>query len=244
MSKLLIIFIGLTLAISSIAQFDPDSGTVGLNVRLLGSSANTGNDDNESTGSYSPQQGSLLMAFIINTATTPGTPTMTANGLTWDKIFDTNYLSDHKLTVWTAKCNSGCISGIATGSTAPTSQTGWTIQVIEITGTRITSTQGTNGIKQRVNANVSAGTSITVTLGALRTGNMTVCMFANNLNGTADAAESGWTELSDINFNTPATEAFIMYRKKNTDTSANVTNGSSTSGVMICLEFGQEGNFP
>lgn len=225
-------------------QFDVGSGTVGLSVRTLGSSAATGNDDNESTASYTPRANSMLVAIVVNTkASAPDQPVVSGNSLVWNEIFDTNFLTTHRLTIWQAKCGSGMTPGAFTASTAPTAQTGWCVGVIEITGGIFTGTGGTNGIRQRVNANTSTATA-TATFGALRAGAVSITLVSFDDNGTA-SPEAGWTELIDVNFNTPATQICVAYRLKNTDTTGVIVSDvTPTTGCIVGLEFGQEGNFP
>lgn len=228
-----------------LGQLPPDEGTLGLSVRALGSSANTGNDATETTGSYTPSQESLLVAIVINTkASAPDQPAVVGNGLVWTEVFDTNYISTHRLTIWYAKCGSGAIAGTFNANTGATAQTGWAIAVVEVKGTLITGLNGVNAIRQSVNANVSAGTTITATFAAL--GKRTLCLglVGGNLNGTANTAEAGWTELVDVAYNTPATELTIVAQAKNADTTCAVSNAGAFTGCIVGMELVQVGNFP
>ena len=56
MRAILFLFLSAICAFSQTQVGGIDQATLGLSVRVLGSSANTGNDDNESTGSYTPRQ--------------------------------------------------------------------------------------------------------------------------------------------------------------------------------------------
>jgi len=219
--------------------------TVGLSVRALGSSANTGNDTSEATASYTPQIGTELIAIVINTkASAPDQPSLVGNGLTWTELFDTNYLTDHRLTIWYAKGGSGAIAGALTANTGATSQTGWALAVVEGSGSVITGVNGVTALKQNVNASRAVQTNITATFGAV--GKRTLCLglLAGNLNSANMAAEPGWTKLTDINFNTPATELTIVYQAKNADTTCLVTNAAAFSGCIVGVEMVQDGNFP
>jgi hypothetical protein len=219
--------------------------TVGLSVRALGSSANTANDTSEATGSYTPQIGTELIAIVINTkAATPDQPNLVGNGLTWTELFDTNYLTDHRLTIWYAKCGSGAFAGPLTADTGATSQTGWALAVVEVSGAVITGVNGLTGLRQNVNANVSAGTTITATFAALGKRTLCIGLVGGNLNGTANTAEAGWTEIVDVAFNTPATELTIVYQAKNADTTCAVSNAGAFSGCIVGIEMVQVGNFP
>lgn len=218
--------------------------TRGLNIRLLGSSAATGNDASESTGSYIPRPNTILVAIVINTkASAPDQPNTSGNSITWTEIFDTNYISTHRLTVWTAKTGSGSTRGTFTADTGATSQTGWAIAVIEVSGGVLTGTDGTNGIIQRINAS-GTGTSLTGTFGTLGKRTLCIGLMGGNLNSAAYSAESGWTLLNAINYNTPATSNVIVYQLKNSDTTCTVSHGSSFTGCIVGLEFGQLGIFP
>lgn len=223
------------------SQFD----IAGYSIRSLGSSAATGNDDNQSTAEYTPRIGTMLIAIVVNTkASAPNQPSVEGNSLTWTLLFDTNYLSTHRLTVWYAKCGSGATRGAFTASTTGVNQTGWAVGLVEVEGSYITGLNGVNSLIQNVNANVSAGTSITATFGSLHGGTLCIGLLGANLNGTAMTAEAGWTELIDANYNTPATEITVVARVKNTDTTCAVSNGSSFSGCIVGIELAQEGNYP
>lgn len=240
-----VLFLLLSSCVSCLGQFGIDQGTLGLSVRSLGSSANTGNDDNESTAAYTPAQETELIAIVINTkAATPDQPVVVGNGLTWTEVFDTNYISTHRLTVWYAKCGSGAIRGAFTASVTGVSQTGWAIGVVEVRGAVVTGVNGVNSIRQSVNANVSAGTTITATFAAL--GKRTLCLglLGANLNGTAMTAESGWTKIVDAAFNTPATEVTVVFQAKNSDTTCAISNAGAFTGCIVGIELVQVGNFP
>lgn len=228
-----------------LGQFTIDSGTLGLAVKPLGSSAGTGNDDTESTGAYEPMQDGLLIAIVINTkASAPDQPTLVGNGVVWTELFDTNYLSTHRLTIWYGKCGSGTFEGALTASTTGVNQTGWALAVVQVQGAVITGLNGVNALRQNVNANVSAGTTITATFAAL--GKRTLCLglLGANLNGAAMTAESGWTKITDVNYNTPATELTVVFQAKNADTTCAISNASSFSGCIVGIELVQVGNFP
>jgi hypothetical protein len=219
--------------------------TRGLSIRILGSSANTGNDASETTPTYDLRVNTELIAVVINSkASAPDQPAVVGNSLVWTEIFDTNYLSTHRMTIWYAKCGSGAVDGTFSANTGATAQTGWAIAVFEVEGTRITGVNGVDSIRQSVNANVSAGTSITATFGALGKRTLGVGLLGANLNGAAMSAEAGWTKLRDINYNTPATELTIVYQLKNADTTCNIGNASAFSGCIVGLELVQDGNFP
>ena len=166
------------------------------------------------------------------------------NSLTWTEVFDTNYISTHRLTVWYAKCGSGAIQGTFRASVAGVAQTGWAIAVVEISGAVITGLNGVNAIRQSVNANVSAGTSITATFAALGKRTLGLGLLGANLNGAAMTAESGWTKQVDINYNTPATELTIVSQAKNADTTCNIQNAGAFTGCIVGIELVQVGNFP
>lgn len=228
-----------------LGQFTIDSGTIGLSVKALGSSANTGNDASEATGGYEPAQDAELIAIVINSkAATPDLPSLVGNGVVWTKLFDTNYLSTHRLTIWYGKCSSGTFEGVLTASTGATAQTGWALAVVQVRGAVITGVNGVDSIRQSVNANVSAGTTITATFAAL--GKRTLCLglLGANLNGAAMTAESGWTKIVDVNYNTPATELTVVYQEKNSDTTCAISNAGAFSGCIVGIEFVQVGNFP
>lgn len=239
------LFLLLLSCIACLGQFSIDQGTLGLSIRALGSSASTGNDASETTAAYTPTQESELIAIVINSkAATPDQPAIVANGLTWTELFDTNYLSTHRLTIWYAKCGSGAIAGTFSANTGATSQTGWAIAVAEVRGAVITGLNGVDGLRQNVNANQAVATNITATFGALGSRTLCVGLLGANLNSANMAAETGWTKIVDANYNTPATEVTVVVRAKNTDTTCLVTNAAAFSGCIVGVEFGQVGNFP
>lgn len=223
------------------AQFD----IAGYSVRSLGFSASTGNDASETIAAYTPRIGTMLIAIVVNTkASAPDQPTVTANSLTWTELFDTNYLSTHRLTIWYAKCGSGATRGTLVAATGATAQTGWAVGLVEVEGAYITGLNGVTALIQNVNANVSAGTTITATFGALHGGTLCIGLLGANLNGTAMTPEAGWTELIDANFNTPATEITVVAQVKNSDTTCAISNAGAFSGCIVGIEFAQEGNYP
>jgi len=57
-------------------------------------------------------------------------------------------------------------------------------------------------------------------------------------------AESGWTKITDINYNTPAAELTIVYQAKNQDTTCAISNAGAFSGCVVSVELVQVGNFP
>lgn len=240
----------LTLLISCLsccAQFDFSSDTRGYSIRSLGSSASTTGDASETIAAYTPRLNTMLIAIVVNTkAATPDAPSLTGNSLTWTKTFDTNYLSTHRMTVWYAKAVSGMTRGTLVASTGAVNQTGWAMGLVEIEGCYDTFVfpSANHCMIQSVNANVSGGTSITATFAALHGGTLCIGLLGANLNGTAMTAESGWTELIDINFNNPATEVTVVARNKNTDTTCAISNAGAFSGCIVGIEFSQDGNYP
>lgn len=231
--------------IACLGQFSIDSGTLGLQVKALGSAASTANDDTQATGNYEPAQDAELIAIVINTkAATPDQPTLTGNGVVWTELFDTNYLSTHRLTVWYGKCSSGTFEGALTAATTGVNQTGWALAVVQVQGTVITGVNGVNALRQNVNASQAVATNITATFAAL--GKRTLCLglLGANLNSAVMAAEPGWTKITDVNFNTPATELSIVYQAKNADTTCLVTNAAAFSGCIVGIECTQVGNYP
>lgn len=221
-----------------------DNATLGLACRALGSGAATANDDTESTGSYNPKVGSELVAIVINTkASAPDQPTVTGNSLVWQEVFDTNYISTHRMTVWVAKAGSGVTPGVFTASTTGVNQTGWAIAVCEVVGGVFTGVDGTNGIRQRINAS-GTGTTLTGTFGALGKRPLCLTVTGGSLNSTAYTVDAGWTIITQAAYNTPTTTVIIAFQAKNTDTTCAISHASSFTGCMVGLEFGQLGNFP
>lgn len=227
------------------AQFDFSADTRGYSDRVLGSSASTANDASETIAAYTPRLNTMLIAIVVNTkASAPDQPSLTGNSLVWTEMFDTNYLTTHRLTIWRAKCGSGAIRGTLVADTGAVNQTGWAMALVEIEGSYTTGVDGVNAIIQSVNANVSAGTSITATFAALHGGTLCLGLLGANLNGTAMTAESGWTKIVDVNFNNPATEVTVVMRNKNTDTTCAISNAGAFTGCIVGIELAQEGNFP
>lgn len=220
--------------------------TTGLSIRSLGTTANTASADNVVVGPFTPNNNSMLIAFVVNTkASAPDTPTASGNGLTWQRMLTTNYLVDHNLSVWQANNKSGGFAGSFTAATTGISQTGWAAAVMEITGGYFTGTLGTNGIRQNVNSNNSINTNNTVTFAALKNRVLCLSMVAYNLNAAAmTTSEATWRKLLNVNFNTPATSIAAFYQAKNTDTTCLMTNAAAFSGCGVGLEFVQIGNFP
>lgn len=163
------------------------------------------------TTSYTPGNNSLMIATVVNSkASTPETPTVTGNGLTWVQIgssiaFSTTASPTKRITVFRAM-GTGGTNGTVSAAFGGVNQTGCDIIVDEWTGA---ATDGTNGsgaiVTSTTNSPDTAGTAASVTNSALSDSrNASVgCMG----NGDNTAITSSDTLIQQVSYATPTTGA-------------------------------------
>lgn len=199
---------------------------------------------------WQPVPNSLLLVFVVNSATTPQTPTgVTGHGLTYTNIpLSASALSTtHHVSLWAA--NSGSSPSTTAVSVATTgSPTGCAAIEYEVTGidpTELASlaTQAANSpIFAAINVNNGTGTSgsVMIPLAALTVNEVAYVSFFAHLANEATTARSSpaWTEGGDGNYNTPATGAEAQFYTAGLDTTASATWTSNVAwrGAVVALK--------
>jgi len=239
----------LLLPVLAIAQND-GIGWAGTRVKgqqifLVGSNSSTAGATSYQTGPYQPRENSLLLAHVVSSkASAPDIPTGTGNALTWVQLRTTNYFSlaspTVRNTVFMAHSRSGATTNGFTATFGGTA-TGCIITVVEITNCDTTgSPDATNALVQIVHGGGNVNTNATCTFAAASgTRNLAIGFVGGSLNSQNNTAESGWTKLAGANYNTPATEASVIYQYNTTDTSFLSTNAAAMSWTVIGVEIKQ-----
>ncbi len=243
----LILLLAVSVASAQVQGFDTGGGR-GLGVRLLGSSSSTSAASTYNATLTDIQMPSLIFAMVVSTkASAPDIPTFsTPNGLTWTQIRTTNYNTlaspISRLTVFYSKVTSGMFKGVVSSADfGGNNQTGCIVAVVEVAGAEMTGGIVTNAIAQIVHGGANVNTNATATFAAYSgTRNLALGFVGGSLNSQNDVAESGWTKLFGGNYNTPATEAAIVYQVKASDTSLLVTNAASISWATVGVEVKQQ----
>lgn len=121
------------------------------------------------TASITPGSNRLVLATIVNedTTTTPSTPTLAGNGLTWVQVatrtFDTEATPRARITLFRAM-GASPTTGAVTITAAGTEECSWSI--VEFSGVDTSGTNGSGAIVQSVANSANSVGSLTVTLAA------------------------------------------------------------------------------
>lgn len=186
-----------------------------------------------------------LYLFVVQTSGTTNPGTITATSLTWTSVASvgnaTNRLQVFRCVPSTdvsgESVSLGTFGGGSTGSTA---------RLYEVIGTKNTGTNGADAIVQAPTAGPTTGTNPTITMSALTgTRNTVISFWSNNANTFGGTQETGWTEVSDLGYNSPVTGFYEMRRATTVDNTPTVTAASSTwIGVAIELQAGNYSGLP
>lgn len=198
----------------------------------LGSLSSVSDATSYATGSsYTPSANALVLAMVVNTAGTAGTPTFSGNNLTWVEIATVPFLSSqYRLTVFRAMGGAPS-AGTGTASFGGT-QTGCIIRVIEFTGV---DTSGSDGSGALVQTNSTSNTSANpaLNLNAIASSrNAVVGLSGNTLNPYGGVTETDWTEDQDVGHLLPTTGGFTMYRLATSDNSLAITAANATWALV------------
>lgn len=153
--------------------------------------------------SYTPSANVPVFAWIVNTHGTsaPAPSSVTGNGLTWSQIITKASAAGtiRGSLYWAlgASPSNGALSAAFSGN-----QTGAAIHVFELAGA---DTSGTI-VQSASNAAAAAG-SVTVTLSAFGSANNATVACFGGLRNVGINPDSGFTEIYDNGYATPATEA-------------------------------------
>lgn len=221
------------------AQFGPSLAVIGF--KPLGTnSTTTGATSYATLATYQVDVGGIAIAIVQNSkAAAPDTNTWSGNGLTWTRLYTTNYSTDgERLTVYYSTPSNN-VSAVTTGTAdfAGQTQTGCSIYVCEFTNVAASSI-----IVQTAKAtNATANASVTLASLDASGRNAALCCFGNVAGNGANfgTPKAGWTEDQDSGYNTPASGLYVMHRLATTDNAPSVTSSAEQwAGIAIEIKVG------
>lgn len=200
----------------------------------LTSGNDTSNISTYTTASQTPTTGRLVLATVVNSkGTTPDTPTLTGNGLTWVQVatvtFGTIATPVKRVTLFRAMGTAS--AGTVAIDFGGVNQTGCAWAFAEFAGTDTSGTNGSGAIVQSVTNNVDSAASLTVTLAAF--GSVNNATFGGF--GNSDSADmtigTGFTAIGATGFATPNARVFQEWKTANdTSVDANAAAGTPNFG--------------
>lgn len=208
--------------------------------QLAVGTANTANQSTAYAGTAgTPSAGDLLIAFIVAAGnTTIGT--LSGGGHTWNVLTSAAISTTHFCSIWWATVTTAASTTLSYLPSA--AATGCTLYCVRVIGTT-NQTSATVGQALQQAAVTATGTTAAeaVTFGANTTaGNGLLLFGANSTNSTTQwTAPTGFTELSEISFNTPATSAqtSVLSSVVTPATTYTWTNANTTQWRTFGLEF-------
>jgi len=162
------------------------------------------------TASVTPGANRLIVVAVLNSkSTTPDTPTLSGNGLTYVQIatvtFQTIASPQKRLTLFRAMGASPS-AGAITIDMGGVTQSGCAWSVSEFDGVDTSGTDGSGAVVQSATNSVDSSGSLDVTLAAYGDGTNHAAYGAFGANSTeVQNAEAGWTEISEATHATPST---------------------------------------
>lgn len=201
--------------------------------------ADSGNTPNTS-GAFTPALNDLLIVFCIGSATVQATAALTSSvGMTFTQILRATYAASvNSIYAFVANALvSNAASQTVTFDPAPDTANGSNIFVFAVAGmTRV----GLNAILQSAKQDNQAASTTPAPAFAVAalTGNVTLGGVGNNSNPAGLTTPTGWTESSDIGYNTPTTGGEVVFRNSGF-TGTTITWGSTSATVFgdIILEL-------
>ena len=190
-----------------------------------------------STTSQSPAANSLVLAAVLNCkATTPDTPVLSGNGLTWVVVgVSTVFGSSSRLTLFRAM-GAAPTPGVVTATFGGATQIGCSIACVEFKNVKTTGTNG-SGAVQQVSQNGSTSANPNTALAAFNANgrNSGFAVTGNLRNPYAGTPEAGWFTIINTGHDTPSRGLLGVYRTSTTDNTVVVTAGI-TNWYMIAIE--------
>lgn len=191
------------------------------------------------TSSISPTSNCLIIASVTSSkGSTPDTPTLSGNGLTWVQIATNNFDSagtQRTLTLFRAMGSSPS-SGAVTADFGGATQTACTIVINEFSGVDISGTNGSGAVVQyATNAEASqAANTFTVTLGAFGSSKNGTFGVASNGDASNFTVGTGFTSIGSSITTTPVINTLAEFRNDN-DTTVTFEGaiGYSSGGIAI-----------
>ena len=191
--------------------------------------------DSRTTASISPTANRLVLAAVLNAdTTTPATPTLAGNSLTWVQIatilFDTIALPLKRLTLFRAM-GASPTAGSVTITAA--SSTGWGWSIAEFADVDTSGTNGSGAIVQSATNNANSAIGLTVTLAAFADGVNNAAYGTFGLDELSSIQqEDGSTELGQANGVSPTTAINSQWRLGDTDPEASF-GSSNCAGIAV-----------
>lgn len=187
---------------------------------------------------FTPAQGDLLVAFIDKSADISEGTLSDTQGLGWTHVVHVigHEGLDHA-EMWVANSKAAAVSMTVTAGTTGAAATGCIITVLRVSGM---ARFGLDAIRQFAQqADQPSGTKPAPTFGsAVQTQNATVGFLADGNNPVNTPVPVGWTERSDIGYNTPATGGQSISRDRGfTGTTVQWPNNINTSFGVIVAEL-------
>jgi hypothetical protein len=215
--------------------------TGGLLYSTLGS--NSGSTSNvasyATSSSFTPTANALVLCGVVNSkASTPDTPTVSGNGLTWVQIatvtFGTIASATIRATLFRA-LGAGPTNGATTADFAGVNQTGAHVFVGQFRFADTTGTNGSGAIVQSTTNRADSGANPVITLSALASArNGVFGWLGNAVNGFGGTNETNWSEDYDGGYNTPATGGYATHISPTSDNTVNVTmTAANWGGIAV-----------
>lgn len=183
-----------------------------------------------SSGSWTPTDGTICIAFVTNTkATTPDLGTVSGNSLTWTQIDTVTVNSTVRTTCYWAYVT-GATAGVTTVDFAGITQTGCAMKLRCFSGCD-TATPIVQHTTNSANTGSNSTTLVITLASSVTAGNATIGYFAKNATA-AFTVGSGFTSAGTTNYATPGTVDQAEYNLSPSGTAVDVTYASAI--VAIC----------
>lgn len=205
----------------------------------LGTSANPDINNNADQNSYAnsswtPPTSGLILVFVRNRATTPGTPSISGNGLTWVPIVSvTNGVS--KITLFGANA-SGSSAGATTISFAGATQIACQASFFHADGVDLTGGVASCFVQSNTNLGTNLS-SLSITLSAAdHADNRPISGFFHAA-VEATTFRTNWTEMDDLQIGAGGGGLETQYRGDTFETTASASWASSVNAEGIAAEL-------
>jgi len=203
---------------------------------LTADAGSTTNDTSFTTASITPTANNLVLAWVTNTkGTTPDTPTLSGNGLTWVQVatvtWGTIAAPTARTTLFRAMGAAPSAGAVTISFGATNNQTGCAWSIIMFSGVVTSGTNGSDAVVQSLTNRIDASTALTITLAALGdAANASAGGFSNMKNqDTSITAGEGYTISAGASYNSPKTSIRSEWQTTGS-TTVNVTSTSSDIG--------------
>jgi hypothetical protein len=167
------------------------------------------------TNQFTPGPNNLLIACLGGASTPLGLPlSVQGAGLTWTRLPLANDLisTTHRSYIYYAFTGSSPTSGVVQVNWGGVNLGGGYISVVEVKGVFLPTPASSAWCRQALSHTPGAATSGGVTMAAPRDKFSMPLFWAVHLANEGKTPKSGWTEIHDGNFNTPATGSEIQIR--------------------------------